>query len=321
MKNIIDNKTSRRSFLKNSALFGAVAGGSLAGFNVFANMTEEERIKFNYEIQKSENAIYSACLQCHNSCSIKGKVYNGILGKIDGNPYGPQTMLPHIDYKSSLDSAAMVDGKVCPKGQAGIQTLYDPYRIRKVLKRDGARGANKWKVIDFHQAIDELVNGGNLFGEGSIKGLKDIIVLKDPVVAKEMAADAKDVGKGKMALSDFKAKYAANLNKLIDPNHPDLGPLNNKFVMMCGRIEHGRKEFGKRFTNGAMGSKNFYEHTTICEQSHHIGYKEVTNQWVVEDGKGKWTGGKTHLKPDILNTEFIIFFGTGAFEANFGKTS
>lgn len=70
MKNIIDNKTSRRSFLKNSALFGAVAGGSLTGFNVFANMTEEERIKFNYEIQKSENAIYSACLQCHNACSI-----------------------------------------------------------------------------------------------------------------------------------------------------------------------------------------------------------------------------------------------------------
>jgi len=321
MKNIIDNKTSRRSFLKNSALFGAVAGGSLTGFNVFANMTEEERIKFNYEIQKSENVIYSACLQCHNACSIKGKVYNGILGKIDGNPYGPQTMLPHIDYKSSLDNAALVDGKVCPKGQAGIQTLYDPYRIRKVLKRDGARGANKWKVIDFHQAIDELINGGNLFGEGTVKGLKDIIVLKDAKVAKEMAADAKEVGKGKMALADFQAKHSGNLDKLIDPSHPDLGPINNKFIMMCGRIEHGRKEIGKRFTNNTMGSKNFFEHTSICEQSHHIGYKEVSNQWVVEDGKGKWTGGKTHLKPDILNSEFVIFFGTGAFEANFGKTS
>ncbi|NCQ58918.1 MAG: molybdopterin-dependent oxidoreductase, partial [Flavobacteriales bacterium] len=195
------------------------------------------------------------------------------------------------------------------------------YRIRKVLKRDGARGANKWKVIDFHQAIDELVNGGNLFGEGTVKGLKDIIVLKDAKVAHEMAADAKEVGKGKMPLADFQAKHSSNLDKLIDPNHPDLGPINNKFIMMCGRIEHGRKELGKRFTKETMGSNNFFEHTSICEQSHHIGYKEVTNQWVVEDGKGKWTGGKTHLKPDILNSEFVIFFGTGAFEANFGKTS
>ena len=61
MKNLIDNKTSRRSFFKNSALFGAVAGGTLLGSEAFDKMTEEEREKFNYEIQKPENAIYSAC--------------------------------------------------------------------------------------------------------------------------------------------------------------------------------------------------------------------------------------------------------------------
>ena len=27
-----------------------------------------------------------------------------------------------------------MDGSICPKGQAGLQTAYDPYRIRKVLK-------------------------------------------------------------------------------------------------------------------------------------------------------------------------------------------
>ncbi len=321
MKNKIKNNESRRSFIKKSALLGVAATGSLTGFSAIASMTEEERRKFIYELQKPENIIYSACLQCHNSCSIKGKIFDGKLGKIDGNPYGPQNMLPHLDYKSDIEFASDVDGKVCPKGQAGVQTLYDPYRVRKVLKRAGSRGSNKWEAIDFHKAIDELVNGGDLFGEGNVKGLKDIIVLRDPKVAKEMAADAKAFGKGKMTLEAFKAKHADNLDKLIDPNHPDFGPLNNKFIMMCGRIEHGRKELGKRFTRGTMGSNNFFEHTTICEQSHHIAYKEVTNQWVVKDGKGKWTGGKTHLKPDILNSEFVIFFGTGAFEANFGKTS
>lgn len=321
MENISKGKlSSRRGFIKSSAMLGAIAGGASIGVGAFA-LSEKEKIKFSYEIQKPENQIFSACLQCHNACSIKGKIYNGFLGKIDGNPYGPQTMLPHLDYDNSPKDVALVDGKVCPKGQAGIQTLYDPYRIRKVLKRKGKRGDNKWETIDFHQAIDELVNGGNLFGEGNVKGLKDIIVLRDPTLAKELAEDSKKIGKGEMTLAKFKLKHASNLDKLIDPDHPDLGPKNNKFTLMCGRIEHGRKELGKRFVNASVGSKNFFEHTSICEQSHHIGYNEVTNKWVVSDGKGKWTGGKHHMKPDFLHSEFVVFFGTGAFEANFGKTS
>ena len=320
MEKIIKKKISRRNFFKNSAMLGAVAGGTFTGIGGFA-MTEEEKKKFHYEIQQPENQIFSACLQCHNACSIKGKIYNNTLGKIDGNPYGPQTMLPHLDYETSPIDIAAVDGKVCPKGQAGIQTLYDPYRIKKVLKRKGKRGENKWETIDFNQAIDEIVNGGDLFGEGPVKGLKDIVVLRDASLSKKMAVDAKKFGKGEMSLAEFKLKYANHLDKLIDPDHPDLGPKNNKFVMMCGRIEHGRKEFGKRFTLGAMGSNNFFEHTTICEQSHHIGFNEVTNKWAVSNGKGKWTGGKHHMKPDLLHSEFVIYFGTGAFEANFGKTS
>ncbi|HDL18910.1 MAG TPA: molybdopterin oxidoreductase, partial [Bacteroidetes bacterium] len=74
------------------------------------------------------------------------------------------------------------------------------------------------------------------------------------------------------------------------------------------------KEFSQRFIKDAFGSCNFYEHTTICEQSHHIAYKYATNKF----NNGNWTGGKDHLKPDALNSRFILFFGTGAFEANFG---
>ena len=92
---------------------------------------------------------------------------------------------------------------ICPKGQAGIQTAYDPYRITKVLKRAGKRGENKWMTIPFDQAIDEIVNGGKLFshvpGEENrmVTGLKDIYVLRDPKIAKEMADDVNAIAKVK----------------------------------------------------------------------------------------------------------------------------
>jgi anaerobic selenocysteine-containing dehydrogenase len=273
-----------------------------------------------YELARAENIIYSVCLQCHTSCPIKAKVLDGVLVKIDGPAYSSQAMLPHVDYATSPFDAATIDGKVCPKGQAGVQTLYDPYRIVKVLKRNGPRGSNRWVTIPFAQAIQEIVEGGYLFkhvpGEEKRKvpGLKDLFAVRDAALMKALAEDAKAVAKKQMTLEQFKEKHGEHLGLLIDPDHPDLGPINNRFVFLAGRIQHGRKEFSQRFVKDAFGSVNWYEHTTICEQSHHIAYQMMTNRYE----SGKWSGGKTHMKPDALNAEFIIYFGTGAFEANFG---
>ncbi len=325
---VIDEKgVSRRGFLK----CGAFLGGSLlvtSQMEWALGMVAKAEAGMlapgdAYELAKAESIIYGACLQCHTACTIKGKILNGVLVKIDGNPYSAMNMTPHLDYKTDPQEAAKVDGHLCPKGQAGIQSLYDPYRIVKVLKRAGKRGENKWEVVSFDQAVSEIVNGGKLFmhvsGEKSrvVKGLKETYALRDSKVAKAMAADAKAVGKKKMSVADFKAKYAQHLDTLIDPNHPDLGPKNNKFVIQNGRIEHGRKEFSKRWLKDSFGSVNWYEHTSICEQSHHIGYNEMTRKWK----DGKWGKGKHHMKPDIYNSKYILYFGTGAFEANFGPTN
>lgn len=315
---------SRRQFLFSSAFLGGSAllasrlewAQGLLQKAAAGTLTANEK----YELAKAENIIYSVCLQCHTACPIKAKVLNGVLAKIDGSPYSPQSMLPQVAYEISPVQAAKVDGKLCPKGQAGIQTLYDPYRIVKVLKRTGPRGANKWETIPFDQAINEIVNGGYLFknvpGEEKryVTGLKDLYAVRDSSVMKALAADAKKVAKKEMTAAAFRKKHGAHLKALIDPAHPDLGPINNQFVFLAGRIEHGRKELSKRWLNDAFGSVNFYEHTTICEQSHHIAYQYATNKYA----KGAWSGGKHHMKPDALNSRFIIFFGTGAFEANFG---
>jgi len=314
---------SRRDFVKSSAFLGASAAlaAKLDAIDLLRRAEAGELTGAGaYELAHAENVIYSVCLQCHTACPIKAKILDGVMVKVDGSPYSPQSLLPHIDYATPPAEAALLEGKVCPKGQAGVQTLYDPYRIVKVLKRSGPRGSGRWQTIPFAQAIDEIVEGGRLFAhvageEGrEVEGLRSIFRLRDPVLRQALAADAYAVARGKMKLDDFKVRHARHLDVLIDPDHPDLGPVNNQFVMLNGRIEHGRKELGKRFTKDAFGSVNFFEHTTICEQSHHIAFAYATNKYK----KGKWGKGKHHLKPDALNAEFICFFGTGAFEANFG---
>ncbi len=321
LNRLLNQDLTRRDFLKASAAVGGAVAflGGLPHFQqILSQTTNAGSI---YPLSQPQNVIYGACLQCNTQCTIKGKIEDGVLVKVDGNPYSPNNMLPQIDYTTSLSEAAQYDGKLCPKGQASIQTQYDPYRIVKVLKRAGLRGSNKWKVISFDQAIQEIVQGGQLFAdigeERLVPGFKDVLATKDAKLIAGLAADAAALAAKKMTPEDFKTAHAKELDLLIDPEHPDLGVKNNQFVFMAGRIEPGRNNFAQRFTLNSFGSLNWYDHTTICEQSHHIAYTYTTAQY----SGGKWATGPNHMKPDTLNAEFVIFWGTSPFEANFGPTT
>jgi tetrathionate reductase subunit A len=310
-------RLSRRNFIKSTAFVGGTAAFGLQAAKTIGGLFGKEasaatRQAAPYILAEPQNLVYSTCLQCHVACPNKAKIWDGTLAKLSGNPYSPQNFLPHIPYDTKPKDAATIDGKLCAKGQTAIQTYYDPYRVRKVLKRAGERGSDKWKAIPFDQFIREVAKGGKLFSDigddSHYPGFEEVIALRDPKISASMAKDSENCGKGKMTVAEFKAKYRDHLEKLIDPDHPDLGPKNNGFVFMAGRIEHGRKELMARFTGKTLGSNNAYEHTTICEQSHHIAYKRMT-------------GNKSeHMKPDLVNCEFAVFWGTGAFTANFGLT-
>jgi tetrathionate reductase subunit A len=262
-----------------------------------------------------ENQILSVCQQCNTNCGIKVKLVDGQVAKVDGNPYSPWTLTPQIDYETPLAEAATIEGSICPKGQAGIQTLYDPYRIVKVLKRAGKRGENKWQTIPFDQAIEEIVQGGDLFGEGRVDGLQDICTLRDPQVAKALAEDSKQVAAKKMTVAEFKTKHADNLHYLIDPDHPDLGPKNNQFCFNWGRLKAGRSDLLKRFVGKGLGSANAHGHTTVCQGSLYFTCKAMSDQFV----EGKWGDGKKfYWQADTGNAEFIIFVGASPYEANYG---
>jgi anaerobic selenocysteine-containing dehydrogenase len=322
---------SRREFIKCTAVLG---GGLMASQLEWTTdlmrraeaglLSKEEE----YELIKAENILYSVCLQCNTGCGIKVKLFRkndqAFALKIDGNPYNPFVSLPHLPYQTSPDEVNTVDRAICPKGQAGVQTAYDPYRITKVLKRAGKRGENKWMTVPFDQAIEEIVNGGKFFSHVSgeenrmVTGLKDIYALRDPKIAKELADDANAIVKAKdkkKAVEEFKAKHAANLHYLIDPDHPDLGPKNNQLVYMWGRKKGGRGDFSARFFGDYFGTVNTHGHTTVCQGSLYFTCKAMSEQYQ----NNKFGGGvKFYWQGDFENSEYILCVGSNLFDANYG---
>ena len=329
-----ESKTNRRTFLAGTAGCAAMIGASPELFSLFERvqagaLTPEDE----YILNKAENTIISSCLNCNTGCGMKVKLQDGMPVKIDGNPYSPWTMNPHLPYASKARDAEKVDGALCPKGQAGIQIYYDPYRIRKVLKRAGKRGENKWKSIPFDQAIDEIVNGGKLFaqvpGEENrvVEGLKDIWAVRDPKIMKDMS-DAvtvilaeKDKAKKQALVKEFQVKFKDHLASMINPEHPDLGPKNNQFVFLWGRLKDGRGEMIKRFTYDSIGSVNAHGHTTVCQGSLYFTGKAMSEQWEYDSKKNamSWmNGNKFYWQAELERSEFVLFVGANVFEGNYG---
>ncbi len=327
--------TSRREFIRTAALLGgsAIALGSIP--TLAGQLEAGQRAAYltpleDYPFIHPENVLYSVCQQCNTQCGIKVKVENGVIAKIDGNPYSPWNMVPHLPYKTQIGAAVSVDALLCPKGQAGVQTAYDPYRIVRVLKRAGKRGENKWTSIPFDQAVTEIVEGGQLFShvpgeeDRQVQGLRELWAIRDPDVMKKLGDDAKKVAKGKMDLAEFKAKHAPELDLLIDPEHPDLGPKNNEILFFWGRMKAGRSTISHRFFGDGLGTTNRHGHTTVCQGSLYFTGKAMTEQYTFDekDKKTKWTGGsKMYWMADDANSEFIIFAGASPFEGNYGPTN
>jgi len=322
-----DRTLSRRDFVKAAAFGGGAFLGALPKLSALLPAAGEDP---DYPLADPARQIYSVCQQCNTQCGIKVKVVDGVAVKIDGNPFSPWNLVPHLDYKTPIADTALIDAPLCPKGQAGLQSAYDPYRLVKVLKRAGKRGENKWVTIDFDQAVAEIVNGGALFADvpgeenRQIEGLKSLRALTDAKVMKAMDEaikkiwGEKDREKKKALVDQFKADFADHLDKMIDPDHPDLGPKNNQILYFWGRQKGGRSDIALRFFRAGLGTTNTHGHTTVCQGSLYFAGKSMSDQW---DGK-KFTGGaKAYWQGDTASADFVIFVGASPFEGNYGPTN
>lgn len=85
------------------------------------------------------NWYTSLCTQCNSGCGILVRVMEGRAKKIEGNPLHPVSK-----------------GKVCGRGQASLQGLYNPDRIKRPLKRKGDRGKGVFEEISWDEGISLL---------------------------------------------------------------------------------------------------------------------------------------------------------------------
>lgn len=323
-------KVSRRDFLKLASVGGASAAflGSLP--KVQKAMAKAEGSAYN--LTDPAMQVYSVCQQCNTQCGIKVKIVDGVAVKIEGNPYSPWNMVPHMAYETPLADMGKLDAPLCPKGQAGLQSAYDPFRITQVLKRAGKRGENKWVTIPFDQAITEIVEGGLLFkdvaGEEKreVEGLRSLRALTDAQVMKDMNSaigkirSEKDIEKKKALVEQFKTDFAADLDKMIDPEHPDFGPKNNQILYFWGRKKGGRSDIAHRFFGSGLGTTNRHGHTTVCQGSLYFSGKSMSDQW--DAATAKFTGGaKAYWMGDTASADFVIFVGASPFEGNYGPTN
>ncbi len=86
-----------------------------------------------------EDRMNSTCLICPSRCGIRGRLVDGHLVGITGNPLHP-----------------MSRGGVCPRGVAGVQMLYHPDRVASPLVRVGPRGAGQWQPVSQEEAIGQI---------------------------------------------------------------------------------------------------------------------------------------------------------------------
>lgn len=189
----------------------------------------------------------SSCLGCWTQCGVRVRIdteKNEII-RIAGNPYHPLATTnpapmetPVREVYAMLGGDNGLEGRAtsCARGSAMLAHQKAPHRVLTPLKRVGPRGSGQWQSISLEQLVREITEGGDLFGEGHVDGLRAIRDVQTP----------------------------------IDPDNPEYGPRSNQ-LLMTDSANEGRTPLINRFARQAFGTVNVANHGSYCGQSYRVG--------------------------------------------------
>ncbi len=141
-------RINRRDFLR----LGILTAGSavLAGCQNPRRWVVLEPFARPPEEQLAGKATWyaSTCRQCPAGCGIVVRIMNGRAHKIEGNPEHPLNR-----------------GKLCARGQAGLQVLYNPDRLQGPV-RQSQRGTRQFQAVEWNEALNTLYAKAQAAGSG-----------------------------------------------------------------------------------------------------------------------------------------------------------
>jgi menaquinone reductase, molybdopterin-binding-like subunit len=165
----------RRNFIKISALSGVMATLQACG------SPDQKLIRFVPEEELIPGIATwkpSVCTLCSGGCGLlvrvmqgdaevvrhgqNGLIKMGLAKKLEGNPQHPVNR-----------------GKLCARGQAGLQVLYHPDRVTHPIKRTGPRGSGEFQEITWDDALKELA--AHLTALQSSNSTKSLALLARPL--------------------------------------------------------------------------------------------------------------------------------------------
>ena len=192
----------------------------------------------------------TVCNQCSAGCGISVRTREGRAKKIEGNPVHPVNQ-----------------GRLCARGQSGLNALYNPDRIRSPLKRVGDRGDGSFEAISWDEALTQIAGRlGRLKIEdkadrvqllsGRVRGHLDELFdqfitllgsdryvqydFTDPVnlkLANRLSFGTENLPYYDIANSEFLLSFGADyLGTWLSPVHYSLG---------YGQLRQGREQRGK----------------------------------------------------------------------------
>ncbi len=132
------NKLTRRDFLRIGVIGGSAAVLTGCKFPRRWAVLEPYVTPPEQQVAGQPTFYASTCRQCPAGCGIMVRVMNGRALKLEGNPEHP-----------------LNQGKLCARGQAGLQVLYNPDRLDGPLTQS-ARGTRDYKSLSWDAAINLL---------------------------------------------------------------------------------------------------------------------------------------------------------------------
>ncbi|SDK42359.1 molybdopterin dinucleotide binding domain-containing protein [Billgrantia gudaonensis] len=206
-------------------------------------------------LNPDQRVAFTVCYGCTTKCGVRVRVDNATdrVLRVAGNPYNPLSADEHLPMRTPVaealrglsahgDQGQHNRSTACARGNAMMAQIDSPFRVTHCLKRVGARGDREWQKISFEQLIEEVCEGGDLFGEGEVEGLRAIHDVATP----------------------------------IDPENPEYGPKANQLMVMEA-TDYGRSALLKRFAFNAFGTRNYGHHGSYCGLAFRMGSGAVMN--------------------------------------------